>query len=363
MIKTVAIYLPQFHPIKENDEWWGKGFTEWTNVTKAKPLFKGHYQPHLPADLGFYDLRLSEIRIAQAELAKSYGIDGFCYYHYWFNGKRLIERPFEEVVKSGKPDFPFMLCWANETWSRRWIGDEKEILIKQTYSEEDDFAHGKYLAKIFTDPRYIRYQNKPVFVIYKVSELPDASKTIDILKSVVYSQLKVEPFIIASNAHIPDHRLLLSKGFDGILNFRPQLSVLPEALHDDFSFLRLKRNIEKHRVFSGRKKIYTYTEALRLMQRVEPASFEKIIPSVIVGYDNTARRGGNGIIIKENYPHLFKEEFKRVYDKLKSSDDNPGFLFVNAWNEWAEGNHLEPDGKYGNSYLEMIKQVVSANNN
>ena len=162
-VRAIAFYLPQFHPIPENDAWWGKGFTEWTNVAKARPLFRGHYQPHLPADLGFYDLRLPETREAQAELAREHGISGFCYYHYWFHGRRLLERPFQEVLESGRPKFPFCLCWANEPWSRRWLGEEQDILIAQTYSREDDEAHSEYLSSVFSDERYITVGNRPVF--------------------------------------------------------------------------------------------------------------------------------------------------------------------------------------------------------
>ena len=206
MIRPIAIYLPQFHPIPENDEWWGKGFTEWTNVTKAKPMFKGHHQPKLPGDLGFYDLRLPGIMEQQAELARAHGIFGFCFYHYWFNGKRLLNTPVDNMLSSGKPDFPFMLCWANETWSRRWLGEEKEILIKQTYSEEDDHLHAQWLCeKPFSDSRYIKVNGRPVFIIYRPSDLPDYQKTLLIIKETALKAGLKEPYIIGSNINIQKH--------------------------------------------------------------------------------------------------------------------------------------------------------------
>jgi lipopolysaccharide biosynthesis protein len=217
-IRPIAIYLPQFHPTPENDEWWGQGFTEWTNVTKAKPLFKGHYQPHLPTDLGFYDLRLAEVREQQAQLAKEYGIYGFCYYHYWFHGRRILNRPIDEVLDSKKPDFPFMLFWANESWTRRWIGGEKDSLIKQTYSKEDDQSHINWLLdNAFSDNRYIKIVDRPVFVIYRPHDLPNYKETLEIFKETAIKRGFVEPYIVASNSHSQD-----LKGFDNILNFEPQ---------------------------------------------------------------------------------------------------------------------------------------------
>jgi hypothetical protein len=355
-IKPIAIYLPQFHPTPENDEWWGKGFTEWTNVTKAKSLFKGHYQPQLPSDLGFYDLRLEETRIAQAEMAKQYGIEGFSYYHYWFKGKRLIERPFEDTLKSKKPDFPFCLFWANETWSRRWLGEEKEILIKQEYSKEDDQNHADYLANVFQDERYITVNNRPVFIIYRPTDLPNPSETIAIIKETCIKKNGVEPYLVASNSHCDDIQKLMGFGFDQILFFKPKM-VLPDVFNDNFLYRRLKRNLFNHGVFDGKLKIYTYQEALEYMERVEPKSFNNIIPCVFVGWDNTARRKEKGIIMKDNTPELFQGEINRVVKKIKDSDENTGLLFINAWNEWAEGNHLEPDHKNGDKFLNCIKNI------
>ena len=309
--------------------------------------------------MGFYDLRNPETRKEQAVLAAEYGIEGFAYYHYWFKGKRLLEKPFNDVLNSGEPDFPFCLIWANETWSRRWLGEEKEILIKQEYSPEDDIAHAYYLAKAFRDKRYIRINERPVFTIYRPNDLPDISATINTIKSIALKENGVEPFLVASNSHaMLDNAPLLQKGFDGIFNFRPQLGVLPNAFTDGFDKRRLINNVRKHKVFSGDYKIYDYKTALSLMQEVEPKSFDNIIPGVFVGWDNTSRRGTNGIIIKNNDPAGFEEELMRVKKKLEQAGSNLGLIFVNAWNEWAEGNYLEPDNKNHYAYLEAIKKVT-----
>ena len=182
-LRSIAFYLPQFHPVQENDEWWEPGFTEWHNVTRAQPRFRGHYQPHLPQDLGFYDLRLPDTRTRQAELAREYGVTGFCYYHYGFNGRRLLETPFEEVRRLGEPDFPFMLCWANENWTRRWDGADHEVLLSQNYDESDDLAHIRHLAEVFADPRYLRRAGRPIFLVYHAAAIPDPRRTTDTWRS------------------------------------------------------------------------------------------------------------------------------------------------------------------------------------
>lgn len=358
IIRPVAIYLPQFHPIPENDAWWGRGFTEWTNVTAAKPLFQGHYQPHLPTDSGYYDLRVPEVREAQAEMARAYGIHGFCYYHYWFKGKRLLERPFEEVLHSGKPDFPFMLLWANETWSRRWLGEERDILIKQEYSAADDQKHASYLANVFTDPRYIRVNGRPVFVIYRPLDLPDARATIDRIRQAA-NKAGLEPLIVASNSHVAINRQheLLDMGFDLVLDFSPQLGVLPQFMDNRFSWKRFWRNGLKHGQFDGKLKLYSYVEALEAMISIEPPDFSKAMPCVFVGWDNVPRRGANGIVVYGNDPEMFEAELRRAKAKLEVTEGNHDLLFINAWNEWAEGNHLEPDKKNGPAFLESIKRL------
>lgn len=358
-IRAIAVYLPQFHPIPENDEWWGTGFTEWTNVSRAESLFKKHYQPHLPADLGFYDLRLEETRIQQAKLAQEYGISGFCYYHYWFNGKRLIERPFEEVLASGKPDFPFMLCWANETWSRTWMGSEKEILLKQTYSKEDDYAHALYLAKVFADKRYITHLNRPVFIIYRPGVFPDIVSTLNIFREVCIKENGVNPYLVGSNSHIGNgnEQQLLKNGFDAVYNFRPQLGALPDAFKDQFLYKRFLRNFFQHGLADGKLKVYSYQEALKRMEAIEPGNFKNIMPCVFVGWDNTPRRKEKGIIVYANEASVFEKELKRVKNKMLVSGNPEPFLFINAWNEWAEGNHLEPDTKDKHDHLNAVKNI------
>jgi lipopolysaccharide biosynthesis protein len=242
-IKPIAIYLPQFHPVVENDTWWGKGFTEWTNVTKAKPEFEEHYQPHLPADLGFYDLRLEEARLAQEELAKGYGIHGFCYYHYWFNGKRMLYEPLDRKLQNPKEDFPFMLCWANENWTRVWDGSESEILLKQEYSEEDDLNHINHLISIFKDDRYIKVDGKPIFIIYRLKLFPDLEKTIKIWREEV------------KKAGFPDLYLGFSqnydlqfepttKGFDFAFEFQPNFGRLPNVYNHNL-LRKIKRKVYK----------------------------------------------------------------------------------------------------------------------
>jgi lipopolysaccharide biosynthesis protein len=189
-VRMIAFYLPQFHPIPENDGWWEKGFTEWSNVARSRPLFRGHHQPHVPADLGFYDLRLPETRAAQAAQARAHGVYGFCYYHYWFHGQRLLELPFESVLESGEPDFPFCVCWANESWSRRWMGEDRSVLIRQEYSVEDDHRHARWLARAAADSRYICVNGRPLFMIYRPGDLPDPKRTTDILAAVRKSSTK-----------------------------------------------------------------------------------------------------------------------------------------------------------------------------
>ena len=226
LLRTLAFYLPQYHPVAENDKWWGAGFTEWRNVVRAKPLFKGHYQPHLPADLGFYYLRVPETREAQADLADAYGITGFCYYHYWFNGRRLLSRPFDEVFRSGRPRFPFCLCWANENWTRRWDGHEHEVLLAQQYSPEDDRHHMEHLLPALADERYVRIHGRPFFLVYRTGNLPDPARTADVWREVCVKAGLPNPYLagVESLGHEVDPRDI---GFDAAVEFAPHWKMLP----------------------------------------------------------------------------------------------------------------------------------------
>jgi lipopolysaccharide biosynthesis protein len=354
-VRAVAFYLPQFHPIPENDEWWGRGFTEWHNVTRAAPLFRGHYQPHLPADLGFYDLRLAETRELQAQLARAHGIHGFCYWHYWFEGRRLLQRPFDDVLVSGKPELPFCLAWANESWSRRWLGEEMAVLAEQTYSASDDLGHARWLLSALADARAIRVHGRPLFLIYRPRHLPDPRRTTDVIRHECVRAGLPDPYLVGIDAHCPgtDCREI---GFDGTLRFEPQLGLLPLALDDGPSWARLRRNLGAG-VPSRELKIYDYVEARRLMnaRRLEHPYF----PTVFVGWDNTPRRGRAGVIVTGNTPERFGRALEEAVETVTSRAPDEHLIFVNAWNEWAEGNHLEPDQKTGLAYLERLRETFA----
>jgi lipopolysaccharide biosynthesis protein len=349
--RIIAFYLPQFHPVRENDSWWGKGFTEWINVTRAKPLFRGHHQPHLPADLGFYDLRLPEVREAQASMAREHGIEGFCYWHYWFHGRRLLEKPIDEVVRLGKPAFGFCLAWANESWSRRWLGEEKDILMAQEHSPEDDEAHARWLLPRFADYRYIRVHERPLFLVYRPRQLPDPMRTTDVFRTIAVKAGLAEPYLLGIDGHCrgTDCREL---GFDGTVTFEPQLGALPGAFEDRPTLARLHRNLRLG-IRSASLKVYDYEEARKLMSR-DDSGFP-IFRSIFVGWDNTPRRSSDGIIVINNTPEAFGAGLKRLMESVRSCPAEERLIFVNAWNEWAEGNHLEPDQRYGLRFLEEIQ--------
>lgn len=353
-VRAIAFYLPQFHPIPENDAWWEKGFTEWTNVVKARPLFKGHYQPQLPADLGFYDLRVPEVREAQAAMARQFGIEGFCYWHYWFHGRRLLERPFGEVLSSGQPDFPFCLAWANESWSRRWSGEDADILLQQTYSDEDDHEHAKWLATAFADSRYLRTKGRPLFLIYRPDRHPALASFLKVLRNTCLNREVPEPLVLGSDAHCPgvDARQF---GCDSTLHAAPNLSALPLCFDETQPWLRLRRNL-RFGLLSRFKRIYTYDEAMTRMWDATPA--HEHYPSFFVGWDNTARRGGESIVVTNSTPDRVYHWLTRYLAVHAKSPETDGVIFLNAWNEWAEGMHLEPDQRYRHAFLEAVSAAI-----
>jgi lipopolysaccharide biosynthesis protein len=336
--RALAFYLPQFYPTPENDEWWGPGFTEWTNVVQAKPLFDGQYQPRLPTTLGFYDLRVPEVREQQAQLAGAHGIEGFCYWHYWFHGRRLLGRPFDEVLRSGSPALPFCLAWANQTWSRRWhgAGQADEVLVEQTYSAEDDLEHASYLADAFADPRYVTVDDRPVFLIYAPHDLPEPHRTTDTIRHAALERGLPDPYLIGLNLLKPDADTR-PLGFDITLNFQPIFTAVPGAWDKGL-------------------KIYDYPIAVRSMfaqQRSFPHH-----PTLIVGWDNTPRRKTEGVAMINATPARFREQLERLVESVQHQQPEQRLVFLNAWNEWAEGNYLEPDDRYGMEWLEAVRSVL-----
>ncbi len=355
--RLITFYLPQYHPIPENDEWWGKGFTEWRNVAKAEPLFPGHYQPHLPADLGFYDLRAGETRIAQAELASEYGIHGFCYYHYWFNGKRLLERPVEELLASGKPDFPFCLCWANENWTRRWDGEDQHLLMEQKYSEEDDRDHIRDLFRFFEDERYIRINGKPLFLVYRTENIPDPARTAEIWREEALQAGIGEIYLMRVES--------IGKCDPAEINFDAALEFAPDwwnkgSQHKSFSCLgdESEEDVDNYDRVHSNNYIHSYDSLMETMLAKRIPEY-KWLQCVTPSWDNTARRKEGAHVFLGSNPQKYQYWLEHAVASAKNrlvGDEK--IVFVNAWNEWAEGNHLEPDQKFGLGYLEATRAAL-----
>lgn len=353
--RLIAFYLPQFHPIPENDVWWGNGFTEWANVARAKPLFRGHRQPTLPGELGFYDLRVPEIRQAQADLAREHGIEGFCYWHYWFTGKRLLDRPLGEVFESGQPDFPFCLAWANESWSRSWMGDNTQLLIEQRYSYDDDVAHARWFAPMLADPRYIRIRGRPIILVYRPAQFPEPRRTTDTFREEIIRTGLPEPYLVGINAH-SRHIDMRDLGFDITEHHEPQLGVLPGAFNSGPIFRRIARAAMS--AIEGRpRKVYAFAEARRLMDGIRPPYPH--IPAYFVGWDNSPRRGSEAIIIHGADPSSVGQGLRRLVALQAVKPSQERLIFLNAWNEWAEGMYLEPDQERGRVLLEAVRDAVS----
>lgn len=353
-IKAIAFYLPQYHPVPENDKWWGQGFTEWTNVVRAKPLVPSHYQPHLSADLGFYDLRLPEVRQAQAELAQQYGISGFCYYHYWFNGKRLLERPFNEVLASGKPDFPFCLCWANEEWTRAWDGRTSETLIRQSYSNQDDINHIHWLINAFRDERYIRVDGKPLFLVYRASKLPDSVKTTSIWREEAMKAGIGDIFLARVESMQGEYNVdPVISGFDAVVEFQPRWRNLGKPIRRSLLWRMLSKIGIGQAYMINR--FYDYGSLANRMLNEKKPNYRRF-SCVCPQWDNSARRKEDAVILHNSTPELYGRWLESTI--RKSLKANNQILFINAWNEWAEGNHLEPCRKWGLGYLEATRNAL-----
>jgi lipopolysaccharide biosynthesis protein len=348
-VRALAFYLPQFHPIPENDTWWGTGFTEWRNVVEARPLFRGHYQPHIPADLGFYDLRLAETQEAQADLARAHGIFGFCYYHYWFGGRRLLSRPFQQVLDSGRPDFPFCLCWANESWTRAWDGASGEVLVRQEYSETDDRDHIRWLLAAFADPRYVRVDGKPLFLVYQAGRLPNPNRTTDIWRTEAQRAGIGDLYLcrVENEAGLGDPSLL---GFDAAVDFQPDFGQLGRPRRRSLVARGVRRLHVSNQAYRWHR-IYDYRTIVDRMLARSPVSYKRF-PCVTPGWDNTPRRHRGGFVFHDPIPEEYERWIRAAVDGFVPFGPGEDLFFVNAWNEWAEGNHLEPCRRWGHAYLE-----------
>ena len=377
--RIIAYYLPQFHPIPENDKYWGKGFTEWTNVAKAKPLFKGHYQPRIPADLGFYDLRLPEVREQQAQMAREAGIEGFCYWHYWFgNGKRLLQRPFNEVLQSGKPDFPFCLAWANHSWkTSTWEnGGKDRMIVEQRYLGEEDYTmHFQEVLPAFRDKRYITIEGKPLFAIFDPYNFRDVSNFIKTwqrlakengLKGIYFIAMSNSTSTLQRNADGTLKRVapnlqsservyndLLNLGFDGINSFGKSRA---EMLYMGKYMRIVKKLLHQYLPFLPTHCI-NYEKITQHFFAPED-NWQNVYPSIFPQWDRTPRAGNSEGVYINATPTNFKKHIQDALNIIKYKDVEHQILFLRSWNEWGEGNYVEPDLKYGHAFLDAIKETI-----
>ncbi len=347
-VRLIAFYLPQFHPIPENDRWWGEGFTEWTNVRRARPNFVGHHQPHLPGDLGFYDLRDENVMVEQAEMAKRYGLHGFCFYYYWFGGKRLLEMPLERMLETGEPDIPFCLCWANENWTRRWDGREDQVLIGQNHSDEDDTAVIRDLMRYMRHPNYIRISGKPLLLVYRVSLFPNIRRTTEIWRDLCRKEGIGEIYLamVESFGHAVEDVLPAEYGFDASVEFPPHQMAIPTELPGKLLNPHYRGTVSDYREV-----------ALRYVKKELPGHtrFRTVMP----GWDNTARNQDNSYIFLHSSPGAYQAWLEAVLDlTLEQNFGDERIVFISAWNEWAEGNHLEPDQRFGYGFLEATRNAM-----
>ncbi|MBD3727084.1 MAG: glycoside hydrolase family 99-like domain-containing protein [Moraxella osloensis] len=360
---VIAFYLPQYHPIPENDDAWGVGFTEWNNVVKSQPRFKGHYQPHIPRELGFYDLRLEETRSKQFEMALEYGVDAFCFYSYWLNNKVVLGLPLELELKAVNRDFPICLCWANENWTRAWDGREADLIMRQDYDLNELMRYFEYLVSVFKNPRYLRKDKSPIFLVYSPEEIPPALNFPALIRTFAKKSGINSLHLIAvkhGRAERPSS-YYISNGYDEVVLFQPNKQDFPSSEGLGSKFKEFARKITPQSLFNVIRSRFTSYQsisykrlALELARR-ELADFE--IPCVFPSWDNTARRSIS-TVIENNDPEIFRDWLKQEILKKKKQNNGFNAVFINAWNEWAEGCHLEPDQRNGLIFLEAVKSAI-----
>jgi hypothetical protein len=372
-IRPVAFYFPQFHAIPENDEWWGRGFTDWVNVKKAKAQFRGHYQPRIPLGGRYYDQSEKDVIAWQIELAKAHGLYGFCHYHYWFDGKQLLETPTNIFLDSKELDFNFCLAWANETWSRRWDGRDHHILVQQTHIPDKDrwLAHFRYLIKAWSDERAIKIDGKPVFLIYRAHRIEKIGEMFDFWQDMAVREgLKGLYFIAIKQYEFPVPDVL--KYFDAVVNFQPfeaiyspdfpDQKVIQKGFIQRFRILPEKALdiLRSMRYFLFRSlTFYDYEMVWRHILQEGPGEYGlPAISGAFVDWDNTSRYGKRARIFRGASPERFEFYFQKLVEKVAKRPEPERFIFINAWNEWAEGAYLEPDERYGYRYLEALKRCL-----
>lgn len=356
MARFIAFYLPQYHPIKENDIWYGKGFTEWTNVTRARPLFRGHYQPHYPADLGYYDLRVPEVREEQADLAREAGIEGFMYWHYWFgDGRQLLERPLNEVIRTGKPDFPFCVGWANHSWYKKnWDPKSKGkniLLMEQSYPGKEDYInHFNSLLPAFQDKRYIKVNGKLLFIIYDALNFPDLELFIELWNKLAKDNGLEGFYFVSKDFDCRNMETILNRGIDAIYNSDAT------NIHHKLPLIK-KCFYAFERIILKRPTVFEYSDAIKYMFD-DRASQKQVIPTIFPNWDHSPRSGSNAFILNHSTPKLFGRVAREAKKIVSSKPDSEQIVFIASWNEWGEGNHMEPDQKFGKGYIEALHDVV-----
>lgn len=350
--RLIAFYLPQFYPTKENDEWWQPGFTEWTNVGRTKPLFPGHHQPKVPADLGYYDLRVPETREKQAELAREAGIEGFCYWHYWFAGRRLLDRVFKEVVESGKPDFPFCLCWANHSWMKKVWDPTKPntLLMEQTYPGEQDYIDHFYaMLPAFKDPRYMKRNGKLIFGIF-LTNIPDLQLFKDVWNRLAKENGLGEFWFFGLSRNMENGRGALNDGYDAACIDYMQEQNMPAGFLKD-TFWRIIRK------FTSLPKYMSYDRYVKdsLSKFIPDDGF---VPCLGPNFDHSPRSGNKGVILQGSNPSKWGAYCRKMFEKVKDRTHEENIVMIKSWNEWGEGNYLEPDLQYGKQYIQATREAL-----